>query len=1159
MPEASPAVERYFSELNSKLAECYAVAGEARKKGFDPEDKVDIPLAKNMAERVEGLISAVKPEIIGSGLSKRIEELEKLYGALSLEVAMVIADEVSNNKFCKFESKKEAMEVGIRTGFAYLTIGVVSAPLEGFTELKIKKRMDGKEYISAFFSGPVRGAGGTAMAMFLIVADYVRARHGYFPYDATPDEQSRCAIELDDYHERVTNLQYRPSVEEIKFLVKNCPVEIDGDPTEKLEVSQFKDLPRIETNRIRGGVCLVVSMLALKAPKLWKEIKRAKKNFDIGWDFIGPFIEIQVKKKSMSKAADDGRKINPDYTFISDLVAGRPVLTYPLQVGGFRLRYGRTRMSGYSAAGINPATMVALDRYIATGTQLKVERPGKAAAITPCDSIDGPIVKLADGSVLRFDTEQDAKAYAKEVVEILYLGDFLVSYGDFYDRNHVLVPAGYCEEWHTLELEKAGASVRDENLIKLVSEYKSIRFPSFPSAAQAIEVSKSLGIPLHPRYTYFWNAIKPESLAALFLWLHKASLAGSKIVLPASDSKRTLELLGIPHTFSGGEFVVIGADDSSAIRASFGIDESFSNIQAQHDLANQNLSLQALDIVNKLSSVKIRDKCGTFIGARMGRPEKAKMRKLIGNPHVLFPVGDEGGRLRSFQSALEVGKVVADFPTYFCRKCNSDTIYRVCETCSSAAERLLNCRICGKTLSCPHGPVPFARKPIDIKHYFESARKKMNSNTYPDLIKGVRGTSNRDHIPENLLKGILRAKHSISVNKDGTTRYDMSELPITHFTPSEIGTPVSSLLSLGYAHDIEGKPLESPEQVVEIMPQDLILPSSPEAVEDNAEIVLLNIAGFVDELLVSLYGLKPFYNLEGRKDLIGQIVIGIAPHISAGVVGRIIGFSKTQCFLAHPLYHAAMRRDADGDEACIILAMDALLNFSRQYLPDSRGAKTMDSPLVLTSRIIPAEVDDMAHRFDVAWKYPLEFYEAALNYEMPFKVAIELLGTRLGTERQYEGIGYTFPLKSINSGVLMSAYKTLPSMEEKLKGQMILAEKIRAVDAQDVARLVIEKHLLKDIRGNLRKFSNQQFRCVNCNKKFRRPLLSGSCDSCGGNLLFTVAEGSVVKYLEPAMSLAAKYVVSPYLVQVLEMTKQRIAEVFGKEKDRQEGLGKWFG
>ena len=32
-----------------------------------------------------------------------------------------------------------------------------------------------------------------------------------------------------------------------------------------------------------------------------------------------------------------------------------------------------------------------------------------------------------------------------------------------------------------------------------------------------------------------------------------------------------------------------------------------------------------------------------------------------------------------------------------------------------------------------------------------------------------------------------------------------------------------------------------------------------------------------------------------------------------------------------------------------------------------------------------------------------------------------------------------------------------------------------------------------------------------------------------------------------------------YLKQNLELTKRRIEGVFGKEKERQEGLGKWFG
>src|SRR3989338_8260308 len=217
-------------------------------------------------------------------------------------------------------------------------------------------------------------------------------------------------------------------------------------------------------------------------------------------------------------------------------------------------------MSVNSSAAINPATLVVLDNYIATGTQLKVERPGKAAAITPCDSIDGPIVKLNDGTVIRLDTEHEAKKYVKEVAEILYLGDFLVSYGDFYDRNHVLVPPGYCEEWHNLEVGKALASAANPEAADLCSRYLSIKFPSFPSASDAVAVSRLLDVPLHPRYTYFWGSIPQKSLLGLFEWLKSARISDSKLIFPNREEKRIVELLGIPHKVSG-EFVVVEKDD----------------------------------------------------------------------------------------------------------------------------------------------------------------------------------------------------------------------------------------------------------------------------------------------------------------------------------------------------------------------------------------------------------------------------------------------------------------------------------------------------------------------------------------------------------------------------------------------------------------------
>ena len=631
-----------------------------------------------------------------------------------------------------------------------------------------------------------------------------------------------------------------------------------------------------------------------------------------------------------------------------------------------------------------------------------------------------------------------------------------------------------------------------------------------------------------------------------------------KLILPLEEKpKRVLELLGVPHLAVNNEYVVIEKDDAKAFLASFGAVNQL-DVNLIKEIIEKNKEKDALAIINLIAGIKIRDKAGIFIGARMGRPEKAKIRKLTGSPNVLFPVGGEGGKMRSFQSALEAGKISSDFPIYKCTKCDKETIFGVCEQCSKKTKKMYYCNICGLVEDiCKHGAVSFRKQEIDIKYFFDCCLKKLKIKIFPDLIKGVRGTSNKEHIPEHLIKGILRAKHNVHVNKDGTIRYDMTQMAITHFKAKEINTPIEKLKELGYEKDIKGNSIENDEQVIELKPQDIILPSCQESPDEGADKILYRVASFIDDLLASLYNAKPFYNLESGQDLIGHLVIALAPHTSAATVGRIIGFSRTQGFYAHPMLHAATRRDCDGDEASISLLMDALLNFSRKFLPNNRGA-THDAPLVLSSRLIPAEVDDMVFDMDIAWKYPLEFYDACEQYKQPWEVGIEQLGKRLNTEGQYENMGFTHDTTSINAGVRCSDYKLLPSMEEKLKGQMILAERIRAVDAVDVARLVIEKHFLRDIKGNLRKFSQQEFRCVNCNEKYRRPPLVGKCIKCGGRIIFTISEGSIVKYLEPAISLAEKYNLPAYIKQTLELTRRRIEGVFGKEKEKQAGLGKWF-
>ncbi|MBU0461356.1 MAG: DNA polymerase II large subunit [Nanoarchaeota archaeon] len=1189
MVVASEEMQKYFDELQKKSKAELEIATAAREKGYDPDDKVEIQLAANMAERVVGLISVIAPQIINSGVVERIIELEKEYGVLDWRVALKIAEEVAQEKFCKFKDKKEAIEVGVRVGFAYGTVGVVSSPLEGLISIDIKQRLDGKgEYFCLNYGGPVRNAGGSAAAWSVIIGDYVRKKLGYAEYDPTESEIRRCFTEVTDYHERVTNLQYFPSKRECEFMIQHLPVEVSGDASEDINVSNYKDLPRIPTNKIRSGYCLIhSSCIPLKAPKLWKQLGAWGKDFGMGhWSFLEEFIKIQKEEKAKASGAveekDDKKdekkgerpKIKPVYTYISDLVAGRPVIGHPLANGALRLRYGRSRFSGYSAQCIHPASMHAMNDFIATGTQLKVERPGKGAAFTPCDTIEGPIVKLDDGAVMRLNTEQEAKQVKKRIKEVLYLGDVLVNYGDFFDRAHSLVPPGYCEEWWVQELEKSIVTMFGSLDIEKVANFldvstsflqKILKQPLMtkPTAEQALLFAKRLNTNLHPYWTYFWQSIKPEQLRQLVEWFARMKVEHSekgieKMILPLEEKpKRVLELLGVPHIVAT-EFVVIDRENSAIL-----LNVLYSKHKSDELLRmiDENQQKSTLDILNGFSEIKQRDKCGTFIGGRMGRPEKAKMRKLTGSPHVLFPVGEEGGRLRCFQSALEAGKIRAEFSIYKCDNCNRETVLRVCEVCDQKTRKLHFCKICGviEEPQCKHGDaLSYMKKDIDIQYYFKQMLKKLDTTTYPDLIKGVRGTSNREHIAEHPMKGILRAKHSISVNKDGTIRYDCSELPVTHFKSKEIRVGVEKLKELGYTKDIHGKPLENADQVLEIKPQDIILPCCPDSPDEGCDEILYRTAAFIDEMLVKLYGLPPYYNLKSKEDLVGQLIVGLAPHTSAGTLGRIIGFSKTQAFLSHFLMHAAMRRDCDGDESCLFLLLDAFLDFSRKYLPDSRGS-TMDAPLVLTSILNTGEVDDMAFNVDTVWKYPLEFYEAALQYKMPWDVPIEIFKKRLNKPEQYEGLGFTHDTDDLNAGILCSAYKTLPSMEEKMLSQMDLAEKLRAVDEHDVARLVIEKHFIRDIKGNLRKFSQQEFRCVKCNTKFRRPPLVGKCTVCGGKILFTISEGSIVKYLEPSLSLARKYNLPPFLNQSLELVKRRIEGVFGREKEKQEGLGKWFG
>ncbi|MEM4272426.1 MAG: hypothetical protein QXH30_02455, partial [Candidatus Bilamarchaeaceae archaeon] len=566
-----------------------------------------------------------------------------------------------------------------------------------------------------------------------------------------------------------------------------------------------------------------------------------------------------------------------------------------------------------------------------------------------------------------------------------------------------------------------------------------------------------------------------------------------------------------------------------------------------------NDSLSVLENLSELSGIQIRNKSPTYIGARMGRPEKAKERAMEGKTHILFPTASEKNRsiikrYRGLKARDGERSINAEVVRYRCASCKGLTFFSRCHSCGGEARPERVCQKCGAATSekkhCDMPALFYDRRPIPLVDLFDRAREELGFA--PSEVNGVKGLFSQRKVPERLEKGFLRAKHNVYVFKDGTCRFDATDAPITHFRISEIGQTPEGIRALGYSVDCNGAPISNSGQVVALFPQDIVISS-------YAMSYLMRIAAFVDDLLLHVYGMQPFYNLKSREDLFGHLAVGLSPHTSAGVLCRIIGCTDANVGYGHPYFHTAKRRNCDGDEDSIMLLLDCLLNFSRSYLSDKRGG-TMDAPLTLTPQIDPREVDDEAHCMEVVSEYPLEFYRAAERNAYPGDVKLPTVKDLLGTDRQYGDLLFTHPTASINEGPSRTAYVELGSIPEKIAAEFELHAKLRSVDLRDTAERLILSHFIPDLYGNLRSFSRQTFRCSDCNLIHRRVPLAGKCTKCGGKLLLTINKGGIIKYLSISQDMVEKYALPAYLGQRLALLEKEINSIFEDDKVRQTGL-----
>jgi len=1131
--EMSDAYKQYVGSLEIKLEHLYVVSRKAREKGLDPAFTPECNLAKDLADLVEGLVGP-------KGVAESIRELSTKLPRE--ELAFKIAEEIVYGKFGHMEPEAAA-EQAVRTALAILTEGLTAAPLQGVAHVKIKTNKDRTKYLAIYFAGPIRSAGGTDQALTLVIGDFVRRLLGLDRYKPTEEEIARFIEEARLYERSVSRFQYHVSDEELRKPLQWLPVEVTGTESDPVEVSSFRNLPRIETNRVRGGALRVVNDgIVGRSSKVWAIIEKLGIQ---GWDWLKEIQQTSNKKKSAG--------------FMKDIIAGRPIFSFPSRRGGFRLRYGRARNTGLAAVGIHPATMSVLQGFPAAGTQLRLELPGKGGIVVPVDAIELPIVRLKDGSVVRVSV-QNFSEIKNKIEKILFLGDILISFGDFLYNSKPLAPSGYVEEWWVEDLKKTAMEEFNGDFEK-VAEITKIpleRLKSFlespfvdkPNSSEAIALSSTLHVPLHPSFTFFWsNLASLEELELLRTWLVNSEIICTdgfvrRIVGKAgSNLKKTMETIYLPHKVLNDK-IVVEDDDAHAFAFCLGYDTSNVDFSSAESV---------LEAVEMLSGVLVKEKAPTFVGARMGRPEKAKRREMKPLVHVLFPVGLAGGSRRDIVEAAKREPVFVEVVKRKCPVCKTYTLRIKCPACG--AETILEkvCPRCGRSLkgdSCPVCKVSAKssqKQPINFKELLENARTSLGVSV-PKILKGIKGLINESKTPEIIEKGVLRVKYDLSVYKDGTIRFDATNAPLTHFKPSEIGVSVEKLGQLGYTYDVNGAPLTNASQICELKIQDVVVPR-------RCAEYFIRVANFIDELLTRVYGLSPYYNVKNAEDLVGRLVVGLAPHTCVGILGRVVGFTSLSVCYAHPVWHSAKRRDCDGDEDALMLALDTLLNFSREYLPAQIGG-IMDAPLLLMPVVNTKEVQRQAHAVDVACAYPVEFYEKTWeNVEARYvNRLIDLIEYRLGTEAQFEGFSYTTPVSNINAGNHESSYKRFKTMIEKLKSQLDLAEKIEAVDAKEVALKVLTTHFIRDIAGNLRAFSTQSFRCKSCNRRFRRLPLRGKCPGCGGALTLTVYRGGIEKYIDAAEHLIEKYGLPQYYAQRILLVRDEINSLFDGNKPKQISL-----
>lgn len=965
--------------------------------------------------------------------------------------------------------KNKLLTLAIRSILAVATEGVLSTPVEGLGETYIDKNKNG-EFLHIFIKPPIRAGGAGAMGITMLAAEYL-AQKLNLKYHASFEQIERYTVEITQYNKLHPQVLI-PTDEQIRVLIKTLSICIDGTPSDELcETNRIVE--GVDTPYLRGGANLVlIAPFFIK----YKKVVKAAKYFGLDFSWLKQLNESPIYKKfqdsdlkedliqtapslnmlnldnpSIHKWLQVPKKLGTE-TYLFYTVAGRPVFSTST-IGGFRLRIGRSRNTGLGTQGLHPFCF-ALLKFLNVGSQMMISGPCKANSVTPVTDLEVPSVELNNRDFIPL-TEATLDYCLLNYKKIYDLGQLLIAYGDFLEANATIPICDYSAEQWRLQYSK------------YQTELSTLTIDA------AVNRTIQLKIVLMPKYTPLLGLITMEGFHYLRTYFKKTFAYDSEIA-------ELLRLLVIHYRVRNEKFEFL----------SLRLVEEILLLAYPLDLE---YASSVVDLVNKYSKLQIGLKGTTYVGGRLASVEACSLSTVKPGLSFIYDIRNYKQTGTDLIKVLDSKKGVSNkiqkvvSITTICPKCKVISCQQFCLIC--------------KTRMVLHDST-LVKQEHNLEHDLIIAAKNLNIDLVSTTIKVSNGHLDRLPYWESVEKGLLRSKYGLFVFKDGTIRFSVSNISLTHFKICEINTTVEKLLELGYSVDVNGQPLVNEQQIIKLLVHDVVLPT-------KILKTFLTVTRFIDELLVRYYRKPKFYNCKQYADLIGHYVVGLAPHILNAIVGRVIGYLDHNGLYAHPIWHAGKRRNADGDKDNIMLLADVLLNFSTVFLKKSAGG-LMNVPIMLSSELYVSQVDGEARNVDIMSQYPSTFYQK--TEKLAADCPITTIKTIKDSEENLAAYAFTTPTDTICLKTPYNAYKDLETMVEKIDAELELCAKLVCVMELELVTNLLRKHLLRDLRGNSRKFYKQNYRCTKCNIVYTVFPLSMLCTNCKQTLNFTVHLKSISKY-----------------------------------------------